>query len=83
MPTPPLVNGRIPDHPAVIDVACSNAFVGEPPKVKVTLESLFAVKAAGVTDGTSDRYANVPLESWNVAVTALAVSGKFILVVCW
>lgn len=45
-PVPPRVGDNVPVHPRVKEVALSNAVVGEPPKVSVTLLSLLLVKAA-------------------------------------
>jgi len=47
-PVPPLVPDKVPVHPAVIEVACSNAVEGVPPNVSVTLVSSALVKADAV-----------------------------------
>ena len=47
-PVPPLAPDSVPVHPSVKDVAASNATVGEPPNVKVTLVSSDLVNADGV-----------------------------------
>ncbi len=48
-PVPPRVPDNVPVHPAVIDVAFTNAVDGEPPNTSVIFVSSVFVKAAGVT----------------------------------
>ena len=48
-PVPPLPTANCPDHPADTEAAFSNALDELPPNDKVTLVSLCAVSAAGVT----------------------------------
>ncbi len=50
-PEPPRATESCPDHPAVIEVACSSAVDGVPPSVSVTFVSSVRVRAAPVTAG--------------------------------
>ncbi len=69
-PVPPRVPDNVPVHPTVIDVARSNAVMGVPPSVSVTLASSVFVNAAPVIsnplivdhDGTAD---TTPVPVWD------------------
>lgn len=47
-PKPPRAAASVPDHPTVIEVAFTNAVVGDPPSVSVTLVSFVRVSAAAL-----------------------------------
>lgn len=83
-PVPPRAIDSCPVHPSVKDVAASNAVVGVPPKVNVTLVSSTRVSAEPVTPmapvvafnviGAVAEAARVPLVFGNVSVGEPAVA---------